>query len=324
MLERLILHIGPPKTGTTSIQKFLSAAQADLLADGILYPANGRLQAGIAYRMWRRGQFGTRSGPSIEHHLLPWSLTESVQGVNAAACWMSVLEEIQTVNPRIAMVSAEDFAWLPETRIFQARELLADLPVHVVIYFRNQLHWKLSQYNQEVKVGVYRHSFRRFLQEGAPYNYLSFELLVKRYANVFGQDNVKIKPLDKIVSKFGLERDLIDTLGISYEKYAKYIPAKQFNISLPEKALNIICFLNLVEYHLRSRPFLKKISGRARRSIIHNSIAGRMFLAVVRPIFSESLYCDSDVEVLRDITKDWHPEFLCKYIDPEDHVYFQF
>jgi len=88
MLKRLILHIGPPKTGTTSIQKFLSAAQEDLLSDGILYPANGRLQAGMVYTIWRRGHFRTRKGPSIEHHLLPWSLTEAVQGISADACWI--------------------------------------------------------------------------------------------------------------------------------------------------------------------------------------------------------------------------------------------
>jgi len=236
----------------------------------------------------------------------------------------SVLHEIHTVNPRIAIVSAEDLAWLPEEKIAQARALLAGLPVEIVIYFRNQLHWKLSQYNQEVKVGAYRHSFRRFLQEGAPYDYLSFELLVKRYVDVFGKDNVTIKPFDKIVSKTSLEMDLIDTLGLDREKYSKYIPFNKFDISLPENTLNIICFLNLLEYHLHSQDSLKKIVGFVRRKILLNSIVGRIFLAAARPFFSRSLYCSNDVEVLRDITKDWYPEFLFKYIDHEDHVYFNF
>ena len=116
----IILHIGPPKTGSTSIQSFLNSAQQELLTDGILYPSKGRSEAGVTYhikiheRDAKSRRFASTKGPDFAHHLLAWTLAGTVRDISADRCWAQVLSEIESLNPKTAIISSEYFAWLSE------------------------------------------------------------------------------------------------------------------------------------------------------------------------------------------------------------------
>ena len=165
----IILHIGPAKTGTTSIQSFLNSAQQELLSDGFLYPSKGRSEPGVTYKIKlherdvRSRGFTFKKGPHIAHHLLAWTLAGTTQNITAESCWSEVFNEIESVNSEMVFISSENFAWLSEGQLQTLKALLKDYSVKVLIYFRNPFNWLLSRYNQIVKKGRYHRSFRAFL-----------------------------------------------------------------------------------------------------------------------------------------------------------------
>lgn len=50
--RRLIFHVGSPKTGTSSLQRYLTAARAELKSRGILYPATGLSESTSSKHQW--------------------------------------------------------------------------------------------------------------------------------------------------------------------------------------------------------------------------------------------------------------------------------
>lgn len=146
---KIILHIGPPKTGSTSIQSFLDSARQELLNDGVLYPSKGRLEAGVTCRLKLYGRdaksrrITSKTGPDTAHHLLSWTLAGIAQNIAADRCWTDVLTEIESIKPETVIISSEDFAWLSEGQIQKLKVMLNDYSVNILIYFRNPFYWLL-------------------------------------------------------------------------------------------------------------------------------------------------------------------------------------
>lgn len=95
-IERLILHIGTYKTGTSSVQRFLDERRSELQAAGICYP-----------------QVGTgRSGTAPGHHDVALVAGEGKGAVGPALQRLAteMLEEFAASGCRTLILSAEDFS----------------------------------------------------------------------------------------------------------------------------------------------------------------------------------------------------------------------
>ncbi|MCX7286554.1 MAG: hypothetical protein NTW20_03065 [Rhodobacterales bacterium] len=152
---KILLHMGMPKTGSTSLQHSLHASSDRLRESGVFYP-----------------QFGNKT---IAHHLLlllhqspsqmsPFFLQrnggpkEAVDRANAA--WEMVRREVQRRRPEVLVLSSE-LLILPEDPSIKARiadqlsELSGDIvPIlyvrHPVQHFRSNLQQLLKVSNQPV------------------------------------------------------------------------------------------------------------------------------------------------------------------------------
>lgn len=138
LLDRVILHIGTHKTGTTAIQASLKKASASLLSRGVLYPLSGRLGAGHAGLALLAEHHGEAPGASdLEHRLL---------------------EEVATVRPATLVLSAERFSSNGGPRRARwASWLCGHLDarrVQVIGYVRPQWEFIESAYAQRVKAGI--------------------------------------------------------------------------------------------------------------------------------------------------------------------------
>lgn len=324
----LILHIGPPKTGSTVIQSFLNSAQKELLNDGILYPSKGRLEADVTchlrlpQRFVRGTRFISKTGPDFAHHLLEWTLAGIAQNISAERCWSDILDEIESIKPETAIISSELFAWLPEEQLQKVKLLLKNYSVSVLIFFRNPLKWQLSRYNQMVKKGNYRRSFRAFFREPSS-QFISYERLTKRYANIFGQKNVELRLFDKITHHDTLEHDLIHMLGIDVMKYEKYTSHENKNVSLAPDITNMLRYLNSFQHYFAPRSIHSTRIRKLRKKIIRKRKEYEMFNNYGKPLFGRPVCSKKDLRIYERMTERWLPDFLRQYLQPEDWVYYK-
>jgi hypothetical protein len=139
-----LLHIGPHKTGTTTIQGALHLARERLAAQGVVYPGTGRqpLQAILAVT----GQ------PALLGEPLP-----------DMAHWAWLVREVTRARDKRAVVSSE---FLAEADEAAARRVVRDLggpQVHVVVTLRPLSRILPSQWQQYLQNG-YRMQYPEWLE----------------------------------------------------------------------------------------------------------------------------------------------------------------
>ena len=101
---KLLLHIGHPKTGTTTLQKALSTNQKDLLALGVLYPV---LSKSGSHKVLIPHFFGVSLEDARMRRLL--GATEDSVAAGSAATWEKVTTEVERHRPALTVLSAEQF-----------------------------------------------------------------------------------------------------------------------------------------------------------------------------------------------------------------------
>jgi hypothetical protein len=130
--DRVYLHIGAPKTGTTYLQALLSANRPALRADGILYPK----------------VFGTA------HHAAAWDLRgtpaqrRDVPGIDGA--WQKLVSRTNGWRGQAAVVSSELFVYCDDGQIRTALSAF-DAEVHVIYTARDLIRQAPAVWQERVK-----------------------------------------------------------------------------------------------------------------------------------------------------------------------------
>ena len=139
---RVIMHVGPYKTGTTTIQHALSQSASQLLKEGICYPDT--------------------KPPSHEGHpALAWEILEkrgrpALRLSRAALTFEEALSQARGAGAHTMLLSAEDFSSEDfDAKAFAlVRDALGDCQLKVVIGLRDPLAVVPSLWKQRVKVGL--------------------------------------------------------------------------------------------------------------------------------------------------------------------------
>ena len=142
MLNRIILHVGPPKTGTTTIQTALHAIGANLLRFGIYYPHTNPLK--------------TEGHPELAWQILA-ELGKPVGYLSRVdLSWDRVLAEAADAKAHTLFISSEDFCLdeFDAVAFAYLRKLIGGVPVTVVFAIRDPVQTMLSAWRHSVKWGV--------------------------------------------------------------------------------------------------------------------------------------------------------------------------
>lgn len=168
---RLILHLGTQKTGTTTIQGFLKNSGTALQEAGVHYLKTGRTH--IAHNamipMIRKGR-----GPKVARRLIA---------------------EMDRNQDKTCVISSEMFFRKDIADYFAARfpeDLLK--ATRVVVYLRRQDKYAEAMWKQRVKNGRYTGSPQDYV---ASDNTLNFLPILDHFAEVFGVDNIKVRPFER-------------------------------------------------------------------------------------------------------------------------------
>ncbi|MER5938775.1 hypothetical protein ABT121_15800 [Streptomyces sp. NPDC001928] len=200
-----LLHIGPHKTGTTSIQGALFAARDDMARYGVEWPAATRhpMEAVLA-ACARAGMLGDT--PPTERH------------------WERLLERVRATGRRTSVLSSEFFADAPDDdTIARIAEQLGGDPVHVLVTLRPLARIMPSQWQQYVQNGL-RMGYEDWLEHmlrKPPYEKPNpsfwrrhrHDRLVERWARVVGAERVTVVVVDDR-DREGLMRTFEGLLGL--------------------------------------------------------------------------------------------------------------
>ena len=181
---RIVLHIGTHKAGSTAIQHMLGHNRVRLRKKGFCYPQPTDGQPG--------------------HHELAWALRSSAGGKTPKPVARDVLPKLRRQLERsdchTAILSSEEFefATTPDQLRMIKRELPAD-PLQIVVYLRRQDKYLVSEYGQHLKMPGTRFSgsIHDFYMH---YNFLgrlNYFRSLTRWANVFGEDNLIVRPFEQ-------------------------------------------------------------------------------------------------------------------------------
>ncbi len=183
-----LVHIGPHKTGTTSLQAALWDARDDLLAQGVRHVGRTRNPASAV-----RAVTGQPSATSDDQ---PPSMTH----------WRDLVREIgRSTEPRV-VVSSEFFAWAKPDVIRRIVDDLGHGRVHVVVTLRPLARILPSQWQQNVQAGTvasYQHWLEGVFREppgrpNPPFWMLHrHDELIARWAEIVGNDHLTAVVVDE-------------------------------------------------------------------------------------------------------------------------------
>ncbi|GGL69443.1 hypothetical protein GCM10010129_11080 [Streptomyces fumigatiscleroticus] len=200
-----LVHIGPHKTGTTSIQGALFAAKDEMARHGVDFPATSRHPMEAALAVCARPGMMGNTRPTERH-------------------WQLLVEQVRATGGRTSVVSSEFFADAPDDATIE--RIVADLGgdrVHVLVTLRPLAKIMPSQWQQYVQNGLrmgYENWLRHMLRK-PPYEHPNpsfwrrhrHDRLVERWVRVVGAENVTVVVVDDR-DRGGLMRTFEALLGL--------------------------------------------------------------------------------------------------------------
>lgn len=237
MSSKATIHIGLPKTGTTSIQRFLSLNSETLSEAGFSYPHFLRRENHLqlaAYAVGREGvHMAAIAGIRDLDHWLEWRsgfrddfLRETSRGRH----WIFSSEHIAS---RLTT----------EQRVKDLRSLLAEAfeSIHVIIYLRRQDDMAISSYSTWVRDGIDRPlDIDEHIKNVDRYD---FRRIIRRWNAVFPDERVTIRLYPPPGSSVGLIQDFAETVGL-VDDWDDWLHPPKLNTSLSAPELEFLVRLN--------------------------------------------------------------------------------
>jgi hypothetical protein len=247
----LYLHIGAPKCGSTTIQRFLGRNEEQLARSGIcLLESFGKVNA------WKiAAASGTEAAKSYWVDLRRLLTTEEYV-LHVEKFWQEVESEVSKKNCKSVLASSE-YIYGQYGRDYCAikrlRENFAKIfaKVTIIFYFRNQVAFTKSLYAQRVKgpTGA-TESYEAYISSLPLYDDLiDFWGTLSIWANVFGEENIRAGIVDRgLLYQGDLVSDFLRKLGVDGGEITGFEQVmKSANVSPSYTVLNYCRLLNVLE-----------------------------------------------------------------------------
>ena len=246
---RLYLHIGQPKSGTTSLQDFLALERETLSEQGFLYPRLREVENDNA------------------HHALSYDLREeTVPGLRMtphdpsrkARVWDQLAAAVRDTTCSTVILSSEDLYFLDDDgeRHRSGVALLANRlkplfsSITVVAYLRRQDEHVESWCNELVKYGFRRNTLDiATLAETLPVCHSDYHMLRELWVRRFGEDAVLFRAFRPDRLKNGsIVDDFCDLVG--YQPSSRLVDFSHRNLRLTRLGFEVMRHLNRFEHSL--------------------------------------------------------------------------
>jgi len=224
------IHIGAPKTGSTTLQKFCSDNRRVLYQQGILYPdisLRGYGHHDLAFLL---------SGGYPE-----WATSQDRSLADLAKELIRAAKDCD----RALLLSSENFYLYPEPeKLFDFLNQCAVTPkfrVVIIVYIRRQDEAHESWYNQTIKAQGYTHTFDESIKAFS--TLWDYALNLDRWAKIFGAENIVVRPYERDQMIDGnVVADFLNVIGLSSTDFT--VPSEQVNTGINRDLLEFQRSLN--------------------------------------------------------------------------------
>lgn len=249
-MQTLFIHIGCEKTGTTSIQRSLTANRTELDTLGIIYPALGlhkyaQINLAAAVQSWQNN-----SSKNTEYY--------PQKDLNADHEWDQLISICLSNTNKDVVISAEHFS----SRLFdkgiefihqKLQAIREYFDVKIIVYLRRQDLFLESSYSTFIKAGGFL-SFDEFYQQHLnAENRYNFEILLGKWSQTFGINNLLIVDYEKENFTGALLASFYQLIGISVDNLR--IEKDKSNPSWSKEMLEfaMICNLPRIQEKLKNK-----------------------------------------------------------------------
>ncbi|MGI8521709.1 MAG: hypothetical protein ACR2K3_00130 [Nocardioides sp.] len=200
MVDRVFLHLGLPKTGTSYLQTIVWPARDRLAADGIVLPGRERRDHLWASRVVR----GEKLGKAPKAHRTSWKRLRA---------------ELAS-SPGTGLLSHEFFAAASARQAAGVIEQLAPAEVHLVVTAREPLglftaSWQESLKNKSTTpMADYSRSVSHNPRVIWNWRALDLRLVLRRWATEVPPEHVHVLPLDPMSPRAALWHTFADLIGV--------------------------------------------------------------------------------------------------------------
>ncbi|HYZ32360.1 MAG TPA: hypothetical protein VE684_08780, partial [Crenalkalicoccus sp.] len=267
--RRAIVHIGTPKTGSTSIQKFLIEHRRELLAAGFCYPTSPGMRNHTALPAYGAGE-------GYSGNVVRRAGGSGDGGSIAARLERALAKEVGNLPEHVHTVlfSSEQLATrLDEVAsVERLKQLLAPLfeEIRIVVYLRRQDEAAVSRYSTALRAGG-ETSFALLPPPGEEGRLYDLAAILDRYGAVFGPDAITPRIFERSRLVAGdVVRDFLEVCGIRGIEPGEQPPTRnpalradvqelvrRFNAAVEQRALKdrprIGVYLRDGRYHGKAR-----------------------------------------------------------------------
>ncbi|MBQ7506401.1 MAG: hypothetical protein IJT05_03650 [Lachnospiraceae bacterium] len=258
-MKTLYIHIGSPKTGTSSLQTFFGKNQSALYEDGVIF----RRMPFPKY-LW---EVPDLSDPKrLKYHdyasgaasadrngmFLLGSQKDGMQGENEArrkqgfALLLSWFREKDNILLTDEVLWRGIDVWGPETAAFAKQN---NITVKIIVYLRRQLEYLDSLYRQDVKLFLMRMSYREYAEHPLlkeDYLAADYRKPLEKLSKLFGRENLIVRVYDmkqwKRENKTIFD-DFLGTMGLTFS--SRYtVPKNDLNPSITHDTTELFRTLN--------------------------------------------------------------------------------
>ena len=236
-MKILYVHIGTPKTGTSTLQHFLIKNRNQLEQKGVFYP------------IWNGPQTAGGGEDAVDGNF-GWITRNSIVCEEKKSRMLSLFEKHDVV-----LLSTENI-WLEvqdKGEFFnKLKNYYTDVTIKVIVYLRKQVDYLESQYRECIRVGNHTISVKecldsdnnviKFIREKGCNYYQELASI----AQVVGKENLLVRPYEKIQFKNGnLIDDFLSLLAINEED--GFILTSNYNFSMSNRTLELKRLMNAVD-----------------------------------------------------------------------------
>lgn len=309
-----------PKTGTTSLQKFLFNNREKLLEKGYLYPITGTKIS------------SNPSTKSYSHNSLVRVLNQNIDQtgnpVSQWSIWEECKKEIDTfaIQPKKVIISAEFFTgpgiYNPYL-IAMTKNILESYNTKIIIYLRRQDEFLRSYYCYLLTLFI-RKDIKEFILE---WKYMAdYYKTIELWKDVFGSENIIVRIFEKNQLKnSNLFEDFLDAVNLNSEEIdINFSQELRENVSVYSgKAIKLI---NLIDKITQKIPFKEgqnkdKLS-LIRRFILNNQTSKLISYLPTNFMFTEEILSKEDrISILNEFEES-NRKVAQKYLGRKDGKLF--
>ncbi|MDD7986895.1 hypothetical protein PQO01_18255 [Lentisphaera marina] len=286
-MKTIYIHIGPPKTGSTSIQDSIFYSNKEL---DFLYPETGRINFTQKIEwinhegLYRIEKVATNQHYTIWLALMGFLITPKPDDIIS-----TLVKEIEKTEHNKILLSCESFWYLNNEQIEGFLSLFKSYKIKIIYYERELSSQIPSTYIQTIKYG-YKKTFKEYYLENLDY-FLSLSNQVRKWESTKYFSTIVTLNFDESVGNNSLVNDFHQAIGSQSTNSS----TKTANPRLPNHISQIILFLNNLNTKFSS-PVILRIISYIRNKIVWSHKTQKLLkplsYLITTPIISNSDRCE--------------------------------